>query len=73
MVNLFNYVKKSDAMNTREINPTIRSNSIDTFETAQAVPDTQFEYVWQIFDGINSAAWTVSSVNASQGGLRDVT
>lgn len=72
-VNVLPMVKKSDTFNTRLIKPLVRSGGTTAVGTSQAVPDTQYEYRWQIYDGnpVGSVAWTVASVNAAEFGLED--
>lgn len=72
-VNVLPMVKKSDTFNTRLIKPLIRSGGTTAVGVSQAVPDSQYEYRWQIYDGnpVGSVAWTVASVNAAEYGLED--
>ena len=70
-VNVLPMVKKSDAFNVRQIKPMFRFSAADTLGANQAVPDTQYEYRWQIFEGRGATAWTVADVNASEFGLED--
>ena len=70
-VNILPMVKKSDAMNTRQIKPMFRLSGVDTLGTLQAVPDTQYEYRWEIVEGRGTTAWTVADLNATQFGLED--
>lgn len=72
-VNVLPMVKKSDTFNTRLIKPLVRSGGVTAVGVSQAVPDTQYEYRWQIYDGnpVGGVAWTVASVNAAEFGLED--
>ncbi len=72
-VNVLPMVKKSDTFNTRLLKPLVRSGGVTAVGVNQAVPDTQYEYRWEIFDGnpVGSVAWTVASVNAAEFGLED--
>jgi hypothetical protein len=70
-VNILPMVKKSDNSNTRQIKPMLRSAGADTLGTAQAVPASQYEYRWEVFNGIGATAWTVGLVNAAEFGLQD--
>jgi len=70
-VNILPMVKKSDAMNVRQIKPMFRVSAADTILAAQAVPDTQYEYRWEIAEGVGATPWSVASVNAAEFGLQD--
>jgi len=72
-VNVLPMVKKSDTFNSRFIKPLVRSGGTTAVGVSQAVPDTQYEYRWEIYDGnpVGSVAWTVASVNAAEFGLED--
>ncbi len=71
-INIRPRVVKSDAFNARTMRPMFRLAAVDTLGVAQAVPDTQPGWRWEIFEGSAVAtAWTVANVNAAEYGLED--